>query len=148
MLKITTNDGLTMDVEKTVATKFTTISDMIDCCGDIDDCVKLENVSQEVLQKLLNIVQLLKSSELLEDGADRALEMLSSCDLDELKLLVEGVDFLGNEELLDLVCKAIAKKIAGKSLKELKEFFGFESEPDPTPEEMEQILNEYGFLIT
>lgn len=122
-----------------------TIANMIRDTPQEDDKIPIENVRPEIMEKVIEycIFHCEKHSEDEEREWDRnffnslSREVLFECTL--------AADFLHIQSLLDSGCKRIADSIRGKSVQEMREYFGVKN--DFTPEEEEQIKRENEWLL-
>ena len=114
--------------------------------------IKLDNLSSEVLLKVINFLEKynnspfekiekpLKSDDLSYCVGKEYLEFLDSMEMDLLFEVIKAANFLEIESLLDLTCAKVATMLKGKSVEEIRQTFGIEN--DFTPEEEEEIKKE------
>ena len=62
----------------------------------------------------------------MNDPNDWDREFITSLDADTTISLTNAANYLDIPKLLDLCCKSLANMIKGKSVDEVKEFFGIE----------------------
>ncbi|RLN28260.1 hypothetical protein C2845_PM05G24460 [Panicum miliaceum] len=131
-------DGEEFAVAVSVARKCGMISNMID-----DDCVEggvpLPNVKAPAMSMVLEYLNT-KHSAAAEEAKAFEKAFFEKMTKEALFEVILAANYLHAEELLDAAMKCAADRITGKTVPELREYFGIEN--DFTPEEEEEIRKE------
>ena len=126
-------DGEEFAVAVSVARKCGTINNMIDD-GCVEGGIPLPNVKAPAISRVLEYLSREHSAEAAEAKAfEKA--FLEKMTKEELFELILAANYLHAEELLDAATQCVADRIRGKTVPELREYFGIEN--DFTPEEEE-----------
>ncbi|CAN6351131.1 unnamed protein product [Urochloa humidicola] len=129
-------DGEEFAVAEPVARKCGTISNMID-----DDCVDggvpLPNVGGPAMARVL---EYLNTKAAAEEKAKFDKGFFEKMTKEALFDVILAANYLNAEELLDAAMSCAADRITGKTVTEIREFFGIEN--DFTPEEEQEIRKE------
>jgi len=122
-----------------------TITHMIQDIPQEDDKIPIENVRPEIMEKVIEycIFHCEKHTEREEESWDR--DFFNSLSTEVLFECVLAADFLHIQSLLKSGCKRIADSIRGKSVQEMRQYFGVKN--DFTPEEEERIMKENEWLM-
>jgi len=152
-IKLASNDGATITVDKDVAMRSVLISNMVEDLGEgsIDSPVPLANVNETVLRKVLEWCEHHKkdAAQPQEDDSDsrkRSTDIeewdqkFMQVDQEMLFEIILAANYLDIKPLLDVGCKTVANMIKGKSPEEIRKTFNIQN--DFTPEEEEQIRRE------
>ncbi|KAJ8102619.1 E3 ubiquitin ligase SCF complex, Skp subunit [Lipomyces tetrasporus] len=151
MVKLTSSDGESFDVEKDVAERSVLIKNMIEDVGDDSTEIPIPNVTANVLKKVLEWCEHHKSdpAPATEDDTDARKK---STDIDEwdqkfmqvdqemLFEIILAANYLDIKALLEVGCKTVANMIKGKTPEEIRRTFNIQN--DFTPEEEAQIRRE------
>lgn len=145
-------EGEKLDVDLEVVQKSTILKNMIEDTGKEGE-IPIPNIQLPILKKVLEfcehyrasnpreIRKPLVSKELTENGVEewdaRFIEMEK---VDDLIDLIVAANFLDIEGLVHLGCAKIATFIKGKSVEEIRDVFGIQS--DFTPQEEAQLREE------
>ncbi|KAL5699548.1 SCF ubiquitin ligase complex protein SKP1b [Ranunculus cassubicifolius] len=142
LITLTTADGQSFDVEKSVVSVSETIKNIIeDDCSD--EGIPLPNVTGPILAK---VIEYCKKHVEASDGGDKN-EELKNWDAEFMKIdqavlfdLIMAANYLNVKGLLDLTCQTVADMIKGKTPEEIRKTFGIEN--DFTPEEEAELRRE------
>ncbi|KAK9321905.1 E3 ubiquitin ligase SCF complex, Skp subunit [Lipomyces orientalis] len=151
MVKLTSSDGESFDVEKDVAERSILIKNMIEDVGDDSTEIPIPNVTANVLKKVLEWCEHHKGdpAPANEDDTDARKK---STDIDEwdqkfmqvdqemLFEIILAANYLDIKALLEVGCKTVANMIKGKTPEEIRRTFNIQN--DFTPEEEAQIRRE------
>ncbi|KAK9245434.1 E3 ubiquitin ligase SCF complex, Skp subunit [Lipomyces tetrasporus] len=151
MVKLTSSDGESFDVEKDVAERSVLIKNMIEDVGDDSTEIPIPNVTANVLKKVLEWCEHHKGdpAPATEDDTDARKK---STDIDEwdqkfmqvdqemLFEIILAANYLDIKALLEVGCKTVANMIKGKTPEEIRRTFNIQN--DFTPEEEAQIRRE------
>ncbi|KAJ4402274.1 hypothetical protein N0V91_007307 [Didymella pomorum] len=152
VIKITTSDSVTMDVQRQVAERSILIKNLLeDLGGDMDEPIPIPNVNEAVMKKVLEWCEHHKADPPASQDDDSD-SRKKSTDIDEwdqkfmqvdqemLFEIILAANYLDIKALLDVGCKTVANMIKGKSPDEIRKTFNIQN--DFTPEEEEQIRRE------
>ncbi|RZC64079.1 hypothetical protein C5167_025828, partial [Papaver somniferum] len=137
MVTLKSSDGVTFDVEESVALQSQTIKHMIE-----DDCadngIPLPNVTSKILAKVIEYCRKHDG-----DADEKDKDEAKNWDADFVKVdqntlfdLILAANYLNVKELLDLTCQTVADMIKDKTPEEIRKTFNIEN--DFTPEEEEE----------
>ncbi|RZC64081.1 hypothetical protein C5167_025830 [Papaver somniferum] len=141
MVTLKSSDGVTFDVEESVALQSQTIKHMIE-----DDCadngIPLPNVTSKILAKVIEYCRKHDG-----DADEKDKDEAKNWDADFVKVdqntlfdLILAANYLNVKELLDLTCQTVADMIKDKTPEEIRKTFNIEN--DFTPEEEEEVRRE------
>lgn len=163
------SDGQRFPVDKNAAYKSCLLKTMLEDLGDdSSQTIPLPNVGGATLQKVIDYCEhhkndepISKEEEELEAKQkqnfnflyDKKIEIADEWDAtfikmskDELFAVLMAANYLDIKPLLDLGCKSVASVIKGKSVEEVRDYFGIVN--DFTPEEEERIRIETSWADT
>ncbi|KAL2825580.1 E3 ubiquitin ligase complex SCF subunit sconC [Aspergillus cavernicola] len=150
MLSFLSNDGKTIDVPRDVAERSLLIKNMLDDIGPVTEAIPIPNVSENVLNKVLEWCTHHRSdppSTGDEDDSRRKTtdieewdQKFMQVDQEMLFEIILAANYLDIKPLLDIGCKTVANMIKGKSPEEIRKTFNIQN--DFTPEEEDQIRRE------
>lgn len=155
LVKLTSSDNETFNVEKEVAEKSELIKDLIADVGPSEDAIPLHNVNANVLKKVLEWCEHHRSdprAEKEDEGASANTKRQTSTDMSEwdqkfmavdqemLFEIILAANYMDIKPLLDVGCKTVANMIKGKTPDEIRKTFNIVK--DFTPEEEAQIKRE------
>lgn len=134
VVTLVSNDGQDFKVELSVANINVTLKNLIEDTG-VDVPVPLPNVKGATLRKVIEWCKLHQ-----ENPAGEKVGFLDGMERDDLFALSLAANYMDNAGLLELVCRAIANQIKGKTPEEICKHFDFPRVF--TPEEEEQVRKE------
>jgi len=150
MVKLTTSEGSTFEVDREIAEKSVLLKNMLEDVGESDNSIPLPNVTGPILQKVIEWATYHKNDpppqpdeDLKQKVTDDIEEWdLEFCRVDQGTLfeLILAANYLDIKPLLDLTCKTVANMIKGKTPEEIRKTFNIVN--DFTPEEEAQIRRE------
>lgn len=162
-LKLSSGDKVVFDVPRIWVEELCgLVKDIIEDCEDVDTAIPLTNVStHDTLKKIIEYCEYhhdKRSPEIDRPLKESLGDVICDFDKDYIKLvdnkvtldkftlvnLTNAANYINCKDLLDLCCASIAHIIKGKSVEEIRDFFGVEN--DFTPEEEEQIREENKWL--
>ena len=150
MVKLTTMDGETVEVEKDIACKSILVKGIIDDSGT-DEEIPLQSVKKSILELIIQyceyihlntppeIEKPLRSNE-LSGVVNQWYADFVNLDQEVLFELILAANFMDIKSLLELTTAKVASLIKGKTIPETRKFFNIEN--DFTPEEEAQIMDE------
>ena len=150
MLKLTTMDGETVEVEKEIACKSVLVKGIVDDAGT-DDEIPLPSVKKGILDKIIEyctyihtntppeIEKPLRSND-LAGVVNQWYADFVNLEQEVLFELILAANFMDIKSLLELTTAKVASLIKGKTIPETRKFFNIEN--DFTPEEEAQIMDE------
>ncbi|CAN6328386.1 unnamed protein product [Urochloa humidicola] len=136
-------DGEEFAVAVPVARKCGTIRNMIDddC---VEGCVPLPNVGGPTMSRVLEYLNTKAAAAAEEEATGNNKEFekgfFEKMTKEALFGVIMAANYLNAEELLDAAMLCAADRIRGRTVQEIREFFGLEN--DFTPEEDEEIREE------
>ena len=149
IIKLTSNDGESFEVDQEVAKKSEVIREMLENCDDCSESVPLPNISSSQLEKVVEWMNRHKDDVLnykneekdyTSDNIpewDKKFFQLSQTELFDLIL---AANYLDIKDMLDLLAKSVANMMNGKTAHEIRVMF--EIECDLSDEEIKRIQNE------
>jgi len=152
IIKLKSSDNEVFEVEEKVIRISQTIKTMLDdlgICEDDTEPIPIQNVSSNILAKILKWAEQHQDDEpeTPESDEDKRAEDIHPWDADFLKVdqstlfeLILAANYLDIKGLLDAACKTVANMIRGKSPDEIRKHFNIKN--DFTPEEEEKIRTE------
>ena len=150
MLKLTTMDGETVEVEKEIACKSVLVKGIVDDAGT-DDEIPLPSVKKAILDKIIEyctyihtntppeIEKPLRSND-VAGVVNQWYADFVNLEQEVLFELILAANFMDIKSLLELTTAKVASLIKGKTIPETRKFFNIEN--DFTPEEEAQIMDE------
>lgn len=143
-------DGQEFRMEVKVAKMSETIKNLIEDAG-VDHVVPLPNVTGKIFAKVVeyckyhtehpvSVVTEEKEKRIDDDIIGWDLDFTVNVDQQTLFELILAANYLDIKDLLDMLCKTIAKQLVGKTPQQIKDMFGIKV--DFTPEEEEQVRRE------
>ena len=150
MLKLTTMDGETVEVEKEIACKSVLVKGIVDDAGTDDD-IPLPSVKKAILDKIIEyctyihtntppeIEKPLRSND-LAGVVNQWYADFVKLEQEVLFELILAANFMDIKSLLELTTAKVASLIKGKTIPETRKFFNIEN--DFTPEEEAQIMDD------
>ncbi|KAL3812632.1 hypothetical protein ACJIZ3_013900 [Penstemon smallii] len=148
MIMLQTSDGVTFELEETVAIQSQTIKHMIeDDCAD--NTIPLPNVTSKTMARVVEYCKRhAQAATKTETPTDEKVEAdLKTFDDEFMKIdqstlfdLILAANYLDIKSLLDLSCQTVADIIQRKSVEEIRKFFNIKN--DFTPEEEAEIRKE------
>ena len=150
MVKLTTMDGETVEVEKEIACKSILIRGIVDDSG-VEEEIPLPANKRAILDKIIEyckyihtntppeIEKPLRTTQ-LSDVVNDWYAQFVNIDQEVLFELILAANFMDIKSLLELACAKVASLIKGMTIPEIREFFNIEN--DFTPEEEAQIMDE------
>lgn len=148
IVKLQSNDDRIFEVPEKVAVTNETVKNLLEDC-DRDLPIPLPNVDGSTLEKVIEFETHYVENPLPvsddEKNTRRELtewdiEFCNQCGQQMLFQLILAGNYLDNEHLLDVTCKAVANLIKGKTTEEIRTTFNIKN--DFTPEEELQIQKE------
>ncbi|KAI0602859.1 S-phase kinase-associated protein 1A [Biscogniauxia sp. FL1348] len=153
MIKLQSNDGHHIDVEKPVAERSLLIKNMLEDLGEsaVGQTIPIPNVTEPVLRKVIEWCERHRNDppSTNEDESDNRKKTTDIDEWDQKFMQVDqemlfeiilASNYLDIKPLLDVGCKTVANMIKGKSPEEIRKTFNITN--DFTPEEEEQIRRE------
>lgn len=154
MLKLKSQDGKFFSVPESVAKQSVTISHLLEDLDDnSEDPIPIPNVDALILQKVIDYMEAHKSDAPLteeQQAEQRGKEIVGwdatfvdcktpegKSDMPTIFKLILAANFLDIKPLLDLMCKAVAFLVKGKSNEEIRLLFGITT--DFTEEEQTKV---------
>ncbi|CAD8047432.1 unnamed protein product [Paramecium primaurelia] len=150
-VKLSTQDGVIIEVDKEVACKSHLINTIIDDTGSEEE-IPLPNVKSSILKKVIQYCELhrndtppeiekpLRSNNLSDCVEQKDAEFIDIPNLEELFDIILAANYLDIKSLLDLSCAKVATYIKGKTPEEIRKTFNIQN--DLTQEEEQQIREE------
>jgi S-phase kinase-associated protein 1 len=143
-------DGQEFRMEVKVAKMSETIKNLIEDAG-VEQMVPLPNVTGKIFAKVAeyckyhtehptSVVTEEKEKRTGDDIIGWDLDFTANVDQQTLFELILAANYLDIKDLLDLLCKTIAKQLVGKTPQQIKDLFGIKV--DFTPEEEEEVRRE------
>lgn len=150
MVKLTTMDGETVEVEKEIACKSILIRGIVDDSG-VEEEIPLPAIKRAILDKIIEYCRYINSNQepeiekplrttQLSDVVSEWYANFVNIDQEVLFELILAANFMDIKSLLELACAKVASLIKGMTIPEIREFFNIEN--DFTPEEEAQIMDE------
>uniref|UniRef100_A0ACD5WQ04 Uncharacterized protein n=1 Tax=Avena sativa TaxID=4498 RepID=A0ACD5WQ04_AVESA len=139
-VKLKSSDEQIFEVPAKVATLFKAIADVVDK-GDADETVPLPNVHSGTLAMVIEYGDNHLRMDAEPDVRRWDKEFVRKLDTSDLFDLILAANYLDYECLLNLMCKAVADMIEGKTTEQMREILGIEN--DFTPEEEAEMVAEY-----
>jgi len=150
-IKLQSNDGVEIVVERPIAERSVLIKNMLEDCGEVTDAIPISNVNESILRKVIEWCEHHKNDPVLADNEtddsrkkttdiDEWDQKFMNVDQEMLFEIILAANFLDIKPLLDTGCKTVANMIKGKSPEEIRKLFNIQN--DFTPEEEEQIRRE------
>ncbi|OTA59996.1 E3 ubiquitin ligase SCF complex, Skp subunit [Hypoxylon sp. EC38] len=152
-IRLQSNDGIKIDVEKAVAERSLLIKNMLEDLGPNADgqTIPIPNVTEPVLRKVIEWCEHHRNDPPAtnEDESDNRKKTTDIDEWDQKFMQVDqemlfeiilASNYLDIKALLDVGCKTVANMIKGKSPEEIRKTFNITN--DFTPEEEEQIRRE------
>lgn len=151
-IKLKSSDGVTFIVPAVWITEMSgLIKDMTEDNEDTDEIIPLPNIkNSEILKKIIDYCEYHhnnKAPEIEKPLQGKIEDVISEWDKNYIQMSKEmlidltlAANYIYCKDLLDLCCATIASLVKGKSVEEMREFFGVEN--DFTPEEEEKIREE------
>lgn len=133
MVKVTTQDGIQMELNTVLANQCILIKNLIEDLGDESNelDIPLQNVSSETMTKVIEYLNYKQETEYDKKDVTEDLKFFDYVKMDDIaerdKLfqVILAANYLDNESLLSLGCKKVAEYIKGKPIEEIKEIFGY-----------------------
>eukprot|EP00831_Metopus_contortus_P013959 TRINITY_DN1571_c0_g1_i1.p1 TRINITY_DN1571_c0_g1~~TRINITY_DN1571_c0_g1_i1.p1 ORF type:complete len:170 (+),score=29.44 TRINITY_DN1571_c0_g1_i1:198-707(+) len=150
-VKLVSQDGETIEVEKSIITLSGLIKSMLEDSG-ADEEIPLPNVKSVILKKIIEyckhakesppteIEKPLKSASIAEVVADKWYATFIEVDQEILFEIILAANYLDIKSLLELGCATVAAMMKGKTPEQIRQLFKIEK--DFTPEEENQIIAE------
>ncbi|KAL2124428.1 hypothetical protein VTJ04DRAFT_793 [Mycothermus thermophilus] len=153
-VKLTSNEGTTIEVDRVVAERSMLIKNLIDDLGEetlATESIPIPNVNDPVLRKVIEWCEHHRNDATTSADDDNDTRKKTT-DIDEwdqkfmqvdqemLFEIILAANYLDIKALLDVGCKTVANMIKGKSPEEIRKTFNITN--DFTPEEEEQIRRE------
>ena len=149
LITLVPNTGDAIEVPRRIACVSKLVSSMLDILEDEEPVIPLPNLDGAVLKKIIKFCEhhvddvvdpnerpfRNKNSYLIEEFDQKLLDVPQ----EELRAIGVGADYLNIKALFDTAAKAIAHRIRGKPLEEIKRILGVEEFGDLTS----QIENEH-----
>ena len=141
---IVSNDNHAFTVPEAVARAFPILSDILDDAG-LADPVPLHNVSGAVLAKVIEFCTFRLANTLEDEAKTKAFNAeFFDVDIVNLCALIVAAHYLIAKDLLDSTSAAIAARMYGKNVEEIRNLFGIDS--DYTPEEERAVMIARGYI--
>lgn len=133
MVKVTTQDGIQMELNTVLANQCILIKNLIEDLGDESNelDIPLQNVSSETMTKVIEYLNYKQETEYDKKDVTEDLKFFDYVKMDDIaerdKLfqVILAANYLDHESLLSLGCKKVAEYIKGKPIEEIKEIFGY-----------------------
>ena len=150
-VKLTTQDGETIEVDKEIACKSILVKGIVDDSDGANEEIPLPTVKKAILEKILEFCEYihknsppeidkpLRSSE-LRDVVNEWYANFVNLEQEVLFELIMAANFLDIKSLLELACAKVSSIIKGMTIPEIRKYFNIEN--DFTPEEEAQIMDE------
>jgi S-phase kinase-associated protein 1 len=122
-----------------------TITHMIQDTSQEDDKIPIENVRPEIMEKVIEYCIFHSEEHKEHEKESWNREFFNSLSTEALFECVLAADFLHIQSLLESGCKRIADSIRGKSVQEMRQYFGVKN--DFTREEEDRIMRENEWLL-
>ncbi|PSS18778.1 hypothetical protein M430DRAFT_42418 [Amorphotheca resinae ATCC 22711] len=152
-ITLTSNDGVSIEVDRQVAERSMLIKNMMEDLGEgaTATAVPIPNVNESVLKKVIEWCEHHKNDPqpAQDDDSDSRKkttdieewdQKFMQVDQEMLFEIILASNYLDIKPLLDVGCKTVANMIKGKSPEEIRKTFNITN--DFTPEEEEQIRRE------
>lgn len=152
-VRLQSNDGKLLEVDKQVAERSLLIKNMLEDLGEsaLSETIPIPNVNDAVLRKVVEWCEHHRNdppSTNDEDSDNRKKttdieewdQKFMQVDQEMLFEIILASNYLDIKPLLDVGCKTVANMIKGKSPEEIRKTFNITN--DFTPEEEEQIRRE------
>ncbi|CAI9769796.1 unnamed protein product [Fraxinus pennsylvanica] len=145
MVVLKSFDGVTFEVEESVAVQFESIRHMFEdnLAGSV---IPLSNIKSEILSKVIDYCK-----RHADDTTDE--EDLKAFDADFVKVehgtlfdIIRAANYLNIKSLLDLTCQTVADMIKGKTPAEIRELFNISDEFTPEEEEEASIITRFIYM--
>jgi S-phase kinase-associated protein 1 len=122
-----------------------TIRDMIQDIPQENDEIPVKNVRPEIMEKVIEYCTFHSEEHTEREKESWNEDFFKSLSREVLFECILAANFLHINSLLESGCKKIADSIRGKSVQEMREYFGTKN--DFTPEEEERIMKENEWLM-
>jgi S-phase kinase-associated protein 1 len=122
-----------------------TIKHMIQDIPQEDDEIPIKNIRPEIMEKVIDYCKFHSEEHTEREKESWNEDFFKSLSKEVLFECISAANFLCIESLLESGCKKIADSIRGKSVQEMREYFGTKN--DFTPEEEEKIMKENEWLM-
>lgn len=152
-ITLTSNDGVSISIDRAVAERSMLIKNMMEDLGDeaSNQAVPIPNVNEQVLKKVIEWCEHHRNDPVTtqDDDSDSRKkttdieewdQKFMQVDQEMLFEIILASNYLDIKPLLDVGCKTVANMIKGKSPEEIRKTFNITN--DFTPEEEEQIRRE------
>lgn len=152
------NDGVEVEIEKSVASLSKTITNVLEDNPDDDGSVPLANVNGAVLKLIMDYCKkhadAVKKAGVTEEAKlpseekaelDKWDKEFANVDQTKLFELILAANYLDIKNLLDLMCMTVANMIKGKDPKEIRETFNIENDFSKEEEEEVRRENQWAF---
>uniref|UniRef100_A0ACD5UL45 Uncharacterized protein n=1 Tax=Avena sativa TaxID=4498 RepID=A0ACD5UL45_AVESA len=143
-VKLKSSDEQIFEVPAEVAKLFKAIADVVDK-GDADETVPLPNVHSSTLAKVIEYCDNHLRMDSEPDVRRWDKEFVSKLDVNDLFDVILAANYLDYEGLLDLICKAVADLIEGRTTEQIRATLGIEN--DFTPEEEAEMAAEHAWAF-
>ncbi|KAK7401620.1 hypothetical protein VNO78_13239 [Psophocarpus tetragonolobus] len=149
MVKLRSMDGVTFEVEASIAKEMETVQSFIEECGrDPSEVIPLHNVSSRELSRIVRYCS--EHLRLARDGDIKGTKefdnrFVAALSLYEMKELVLAANYLNMKKLLDFLSASIAEVIKNKSVEFVREFFGVDNDYTPEEEHQYRSLHAWAF---
>ncbi|KAM3144457.1 suppressor of kinetochore protein mutant [Paramecium bursaria] len=150
-VKLSSQDGLVLEVQKEVAIKSHLISTIIEDTG-LEEEIPLPNVKFNILKKVMQYCEMhkddnppeiekpLRSTNMAEIVDQKDADFIDIGNLEELFDIILAANYLDIKSLLELSCAKVATFIKNKTPEEIRKTFNIQN--DLTQEEEQQIREE------
>lgn len=138
---LVTSDKQEFDVDIKIVNKFKMLDIIISDMEGVDK-VPIHNVNGAIFQKVLDYANLEIENKSPDDLHLPWKEDFMNIDEETIFSLILAANYLDYKNLLDLGCMTIAKKMKDKTPEQIRQAFGIEK--DLTPEEEQEIIDQFG----
>ncbi|XP_068639547.1 SKP1-like protein 1B [Aristolochia californica] len=147
-------DGVSVQVEYSVALQSPTIKNIIQTNASGEDRVNVPNVKGNVLrmsmvfiEKRLHFSRRMEIGDANAKGESKAWES-EFLDVDKNTLidLIEAAQFLDIKDLMEMACQKVADTMTGKSVEEIRQLFNIRNDYSREEEEEIKKENPWAFL--
>ncbi|AGE58215.1 SKP1-like protein [Paramecium bursaria Chlorella virus NY2B] len=142
-----TSDFKRVQADRSILEHSSIIKDMLEDLDDESEDIPLPTINAKVLTKMLEYCSFHNNSHLEREIEGFNKKFVNTIDTDFIFELIQGANFLNIKSMLDVLCKAIADKIKGKTPEEIRKVFGIENEITPEEEEIARREHSWAFSI-
>jgi len=135
---LVSSDGVKYTVTEEVANKFLTVKNALESSSRGE--IPLLELNSEILAKIIKFTKYHIENPLKDDDNMTQWDVEFFKNESSLFDIIEAANYLEYKDLLNEACRGVANLIKGKSVDEIREYFGVKN--DYSPEEIEQIQKE------